>query len=67
MVACVHPSQYSALRLHRELHRRPQWRRSHASAPPSTAFRGPIGSSTGGPSGDVRMRLRHPLQCFVAP
>eukprot|EP00959_Pyramimonas_sp_CCMP1952_P253100 5287281-Pyramimonas_sp.AAC.1 len=46
-----------------ELHRRPQWLRSHAGPPqfrhtPHT-FRGPIGNSTEGPRGCVRMR--HPL------
>eukprot|EP00959_Pyramimonas_sp_CCMP1952_P299764 6269982-Pyramimonas_sp.AAC.1 len=28
---------------HREPHRRPQWRRPHAFAPPVAAFRGPRG------------------------
>eukprot|EP00959_Pyramimonas_sp_CCMP1952_P378249 7923506-Pyramimonas_sp.AAC.1 len=41
----------------KELHRRPQWLRSRASPPPSTALRSPIGSSTEGPSGCTRMRL----------
>eukprot|EP00959_Pyramimonas_sp_CCMP1952_P084554 1768645-Pyramimonas_sp.AAC.2 len=49
------------------VHRRPQWQGSHASAPPSTAFRGPMGSSTEGPSGCIRMRLPHPGQRFAAP
>eukprot|EP00959_Pyramimonas_sp_CCMP1952_P411461 8622127-Pyramimonas_sp.AAC.1 len=51
----------------RKLHRMPQWRRSHAPAPPNTALPGPIGSSTEGPSGDVRMRPPHPIQHLGAP
>ena len=46
---------------HRELHRKPQWQGPHASPrqfrhTPHTV-RGPIGSSTEGPSGRVRMRF----------
>eukprot|EP00959_Pyramimonas_sp_CCMP1952_P145278 3041839-Pyramimonas_sp.AAC.1 len=44
--ACVSSVQYSVAWPQRELHRRSQWRSSHASPPPSTAFRGPTGSST---------------------
>eukprot|EP00959_Pyramimonas_sp_CCMP1952_P101162 2116386-Pyramimonas_sp.AAC.1 len=44
----------------------PQWQSSQASPPPSTALRGPIGSSTEGPKGKVRMRLPRPGQRFVA-
>ena len=48
-------------------------RRSRVETPCHTphAFRGPIGSSTEGPSGCVRMRFHPhfgtPLTCFVAP
>eukprot|EP00959_Pyramimonas_sp_CCMP1952_P100828 2109183-Pyramimonas_sp.AAC.1 len=35
---------------HRGLHRRSPWRRSHTSAPPRTAPRGPIRSFTEGPA-----------------
>ena len=46
---------------HWELHRRPQWQRPHA-VPPSFrhtlhTFRGPIGSSTEGPSGSARVQF----------
>eukprot|EP00959_Pyramimonas_sp_CCMP1952_P443142 9277805-Pyramimonas_sp.AAC.1 len=44
-----------------ELLRRSQWRSPHASATPSTAFCGPMGSSTEGPSGAARVRLPHPV------
>eukprot|EP00959_Pyramimonas_sp_CCMP1952_P090039 1884914-Pyramimonas_sp.AAC.1 len=36
-------------------------------SPPSTAFRGPTGSSSEGHSGGVRMRFPLPVQRFVAP
>eukprot|EP00959_Pyramimonas_sp_CCMP1952_P441582 9244897-Pyramimonas_sp.AAC.1 len=65
--ACVRHTQYSASRPHRELHVRPQWGGPHASATPSTAFRGPIGSFIGGPSRGGHMRPPHPVQRFVAP
>eukprot|EP00959_Pyramimonas_sp_CCMP1952_P292705 6121791-Pyramimonas_sp.AAC.1 len=54
---CVFPSQCNGSWSHRELHRRSQWCRSYASPLPSTAFCGPVGSSTEGPRGAVRMRL----------
>ena len=60
----AHPSHVSWP--YRELHRRSQWRSPHAPLPPSTAFRGPIGSSTEGPSGGARMRLPRPGRRFVA-
>ena len=69
----AHPSHGSWP--HRELHRRPQWQGPHA-VPPSFrrtphTVRGPIGSSTEGPSGRVRMQFQ-PHFCasltrFVAP
>eukprot|EP00959_Pyramimonas_sp_CCMP1952_P422307 8846622-Pyramimonas_sp.AAC.1 len=59
--ACATPTQYSVA------WRRPQWHRPHATPPPSTPFRGPIGSSTEGTSGTARMRHSHPVQRFVAP
>eukprot|EP00959_Pyramimonas_sp_CCMP1952_P027755 582500-Pyramimonas_sp.AAC.1 len=65
--ACVFPIQYSVSWPNGELHRRPQWRSSHASPPPSIAFRGPVGSTTEGLGGAVRMCLPHPVQRFVAP
>eukprot|EP00959_Pyramimonas_sp_CCMP1952_P098557 2060371-Pyramimonas_sp.AAC.1 len=40
------PTQHSVPRPHREVHLRLQWRCPHAVTLPSTAFRGPIGSST---------------------
>ena len=60
----AHPSSVSLPR--RELHRRPQWHRPHAaplsmSAHPSHVSR-PLGSSTEGPSGTVRMRSRRPFR-----
>eukprot|EP00959_Pyramimonas_sp_CCMP1952_P097940 2046851-Pyramimonas_sp.AAC.1 len=64
---CVPPTQDRALWLHWELHRRPQSGCSHAPHPHRTALRGRIGNSTEGTSGDVRMRLPHPGQRFVAP
>eukprot|EP00959_Pyramimonas_sp_CCMP1952_P340497 7131848-Pyramimonas_sp.AAC.1 len=64
---CVSRTQYSASWSHGELHRRPQWHRPHASPESSTAPRGPMGDSTEGPSGTVRMRLPHPVQRFLAP
>eukprot|EP00959_Pyramimonas_sp_CCMP1952_P259320 5421428-Pyramimonas_sp.AAC.1 len=42
--ACVSPAQDSALWPHRGFHRRPQWRSPHASPPPTTALRSPMGS-----------------------
>eukprot|EP00959_Pyramimonas_sp_CCMP1952_P136520 2857005-Pyramimonas_sp.AAC.1 len=42
----------------------PQWRCPHAFPPPSTALRGPTGSSKEGPSGGVRMRFPHSVQRF---
>eukprot|EP00959_Pyramimonas_sp_CCMP1952_P356348 7462828-Pyramimonas_sp.AAC.1 len=56
--ACVPPAQDSALWPHRELHRRPQWRCSHAFPPPSAAFRGLIGSSTECPMATFAWRPR---------
>eukprot|EP00959_Pyramimonas_sp_CCMP1952_P195768 4093137-Pyramimonas_sp.AAC.1 len=53
--ACVSRAQNSASWPHGEPHRSPLWCSSHASPPPRTALRGPIGSSTEGPSGAVRM------------
>eukprot|EP00959_Pyramimonas_sp_CCMP1952_P083088 1736648-Pyramimonas_sp.AAC.1 len=50
-----------------ELHGSSQWGCPHASATPSTAFRGLIGSHTCGPSGGGGMRPPHPVQRFVAP
>eukprot|EP00959_Pyramimonas_sp_CCMP1952_P452507 9466699-Pyramimonas_sp.AAC.1 len=69
--ACAPPIQYSASWPHRELHVRLQWGRPHA--PPRTAFRGPVGSSTEGPTGargrddddlcrELRFSLRHGLR-----
>eukprot|EP00959_Pyramimonas_sp_CCMP1952_P118485 2477422-Pyramimonas_sp.AAC.1 len=53
-------TQVNASWPHGELNRRLQWRCPRAFPPPSTAPRGPIGSSTEGSSGCVRMRLLHP-------
>ena len=69
----AHPSHVS--RPHGELHRRPQWQSLHGDA---TSFwhtphsaRGPMGSSTEGPSGRARMvyppHFGTPLTRFVAP
>ena len=77
-VATAHAPECLAWRTHlnrklglrplcRELHRRSQWRSPHASLTPSSALRGPIGSSTESPSGAARMRFPHPAQRFVAP
>eukprot|EP00959_Pyramimonas_sp_CCMP1952_P256086 5348785-Pyramimonas_sp.AAC.1 len=66
MFARVRPTLYSASWPHKELRQKPQWRCSHASAHPSTAPRGPIGSSNEGPSGEVRMRPPHTAQRSVA-
>eukprot|EP00959_Pyramimonas_sp_CCMP1952_P038121 797632-Pyramimonas_sp.AAC.1 len=45
-----------------------QWRCPHASPPPSTALRGPIGSPTECPSGGVHMRaLPPPTAAFRGP
>eukprot|EP00959_Pyramimonas_sp_CCMP1952_P155935 3261397-Pyramimonas_sp.AAC.1 len=55
-------TQYSVSWPHRELHLRPQWGWPRASATPSAAFRGPIGSSTEGPSGGGHMRPPRPVQ-----
>eukprot|EP00959_Pyramimonas_sp_CCMP1952_P257791 5387116-Pyramimonas_sp.AAC.1 len=43
---CVSLTHYTVSWPRNELHRRPQWRCSHAPRPPSTALRGPIRSST---------------------
>eukprot|EP00959_Pyramimonas_sp_CCMP1952_P126924 2654517-Pyramimonas_sp.AAC.1 len=64
---CVLPTQYSASWPHRELHRRLQCHRPLASPPLSTALRGPMGSSTEGPSTTVHMRPAPSVQRFVAP
>eukprot|EP00959_Pyramimonas_sp_CCMP1952_P003132 64769-Pyramimonas_sp.AAC.1 len=61
------PPQGSASRPHKEFHLRPQWKYSYAFPPHNTAFRGPTGSSTYGPSGGVHMCVPHPGQRFVAP
>eukprot|EP00959_Pyramimonas_sp_CCMP1952_P418813 8773465-Pyramimonas_sp.AAC.1 len=65
-LACSSPAQTSVPWLCRGLHRRPHWLRSHAVPPPRAALRGPVGSSTEGPSGCTRMRLRFSGQRFVA-
>eukprot|EP00959_Pyramimonas_sp_CCMP1952_P449801 9418087-Pyramimonas_sp.AAC.1 len=65
--ACVNATKDSASWPQRELRRRLQWHRPHASTSPRTAFRGPMGSSTEGSSGTGRMRQRHPGQRAVAP
>eukprot|EP00959_Pyramimonas_sp_CCMP1952_P002153 44244-Pyramimonas_sp.AAC.1 len=51
---------------YRELDLRPQWGWPHASVTPSTAPRGPIGSSTQGPSVGGHMRPPRPAQRSVA-
>eukprot|EP00959_Pyramimonas_sp_CCMP1952_P200845 4200744-Pyramimonas_sp.AAC.1 len=43
---CVSPTQHRISWPRSELHLRPQWRCPHASPPPTTAFRGPVGSFT---------------------
>eukprot|EP00959_Pyramimonas_sp_CCMP1952_P235536 4922347-Pyramimonas_sp.AAC.1 len=58
--ACFPPTQDNVSCPYKELHRRTQLRCSHASSPPSTTLRGPIGSSTEGLSGGVRMRFPYP-------
>merc|ERR1711870_168799 len=69
----AHPSHISWP--HGELHRRPQWQSSYVVRAsflrtPHT-FPGPMGSSTEGPSGKVRMwyvlRFCAPLTHFLAP
>eukprot|EP00959_Pyramimonas_sp_CCMP1952_P233789 4885615-Pyramimonas_sp.AAC.1 len=55
--ACVSPTRDSVSWPNKELHRRPQWHRSHAFLLPGTALRDPIRSSTEGPTGAVRMRF----------
>eukprot|EP00959_Pyramimonas_sp_CCMP1952_P075910 1586454-Pyramimonas_sp.AAC.1 len=60
-------AQYSVSWPHRELHRRSQWRSSHAVLAPSTAFLGPIGRFTEGPTGGHRMRFLCPVHRCVAP
>eukprot|EP00959_Pyramimonas_sp_CCMP1952_P105585 2207636-Pyramimonas_sp.AAC.1 len=59
----VSPIRYSVWWPHRELHRRPSGK-VHMRFPPHV--RGPMGSSTEGPSVTVRMRLPHLVQRFVA-
>ena len=54
--ARVRHAQCSVAWPYRELHRRSQICRPHASDTPSAAFRGPVGSSTEGPRSAVRMR-----------
>eukprot|EP00959_Pyramimonas_sp_CCMP1952_P363615 7614197-Pyramimonas_sp.AAC.1 len=44
--ACVSLTQYNVSWPRMEPHRRSPWRSPHASPSPSTALRGPIGSST---------------------
>eukprot|EP00959_Pyramimonas_sp_CCMP1952_P279352 5840652-Pyramimonas_sp.AAC.1 len=65
--ACVSTAQYNLSKPQRGLNRKRQWRCSHAPPRPSRALRNPIGSSTEGDSGGVRMRLPCPVQRFVAP
>eukprot|EP00959_Pyramimonas_sp_CCMP1952_P378958 7938069-Pyramimonas_sp.AAC.1 len=66
-LACCSPTQGNSSWPHRELHRRPQLRSSHAVPPPRAALRGLIGSPTEGLSGAVRLRFHHPGQRLVAP
>eukprot|EP00959_Pyramimonas_sp_CCMP1952_P208766 4366772-Pyramimonas_sp.AAC.1 len=55
---------------HRELQRRPKWPRPHAPSPPTACpfrhtphtIRGPIGISTEGSSGRVRMSPPHSIR-----
>eukprot|EP00959_Pyramimonas_sp_CCMP1952_P312171 6533531-Pyramimonas_sp.AAC.1 len=64
--ASVNATQDIALWPHMELHRRIQWQGPHASTPPRTSLRGPIGGSTEGSTGRVRMRQRQtPLRGLI--
>eukprot|EP00959_Pyramimonas_sp_CCMP1952_P178718 3735643-Pyramimonas_sp.AAC.1 len=64
-LACAPPTQCSVSWPHKDLHRRDRCYRPRAYPPPSTAFRGPIRSSTDGPSATARMRPPHPA--FASP
>eukprot|EP00959_Pyramimonas_sp_CCMP1952_P311591 6520943-Pyramimonas_sp.AAC.1 len=59
-LACGYCAQCGISWPHRELHRRSQWRTSHAVLAPSTSFRGFTGSSTEGSIGGTRMRFPRP-------